>query len=114
MNPLAIIRGLFRHILFHRELYLFPLVAVGLIVAALSGIPLLTGRAVIDDPAAIVGWLYNFAGIVLLSILVGQVQTHLFGYRSQTAGGPTNRFDDIYDACVSAFLFLLFAWLLWH
>lgn len=115
-------RSLFRHILYHREIYLYPLLAIALTVGAIAGVPLLTGRSVIDDPAAIVGWLYNFCGIVLVALLVGQVQTHLFGYRSDLdsdhlAGVPTPPppfRDDIFDACVTAFLFLLFAWLLWH
>jgi len=105
-------KKLIDYITYNREVYLFPVVAVSLLLAGLAGVPLLTGRAVIDDPGAIVGWVYNFCGITLLSVLVGQVQQHFFGYR---ATGPEAPFrDDVFDACVTAFLFLLFGWLLWH
>ncbi|HEX8310657.1 MAG TPA: hypothetical protein VF614_05020 [Chthoniobacteraceae bacterium] len=118
--------SLLTHILRHREVYLFPLLAALLVLALLITVPLLTGRAVIDDPGAIVGWAYNFAGIVILSIGVGQVQEHLFGFRSDvrheldvdqiphiTATPPPFR-DDVFDACVTCFLFVFFGWLLWH
>jgi|GEM_PF-3328861 len=105
-------KRLIRHLLFNREVYLFPAAAVVLLLAALVGVPLLTGRTVIDDPGAIVGWVYNFCGITLLALLVGQVQQHLFGYRALEPGSDIR--DDIFDACVTAYLFSLFAWLLWH
>ncbi|HEX8312962.1 MAG TPA: hypothetical protein VF614_16680 [Chthoniobacteraceae bacterium] len=119
-------RKLLRHILRHREVYLGPLLAALLVLALLAGVPLLTGRAVLDDPGAIVGYAYNFAGAVILSLLVGQVQEHLFGFRSDvrheldadqipfiTATPPPFR-DDVFDACVTFALYGFFGWLLWH
>jgi len=114
MNTL---RKFLSHLLRNRELYLFPLVGIAALVAALNGVSLLTGRAVIDDPGAIVGYLYNALGVLVLVALVGATQEHLFGFRVRNDERATmipRLLDDIFDSCVSAFLFLLFAALLWH
>jgi hypothetical protein len=106
-----------RHLLRNRELYAWPLAGIAVLVASLHGVTLLTGRAVIDDPGAIIGFLYNALGILVLVILVGATQEHLFGFRVRNSERATmipRLRNDIYDSCVSAFLFILFAWLLWH
>lgn len=99
--------GVAAHLSYFREIYGWLPLAIGLIVGALTGIPLLTGRAVLDDPGAIAGWLYNFAGVVLVFILVGFAKPHLFDdLDTRQPGLPFNRI--LLDSCETVFL-LLFA-----
>jgi hypothetical protein len=116
----AALRRIARHLGFWREIYIFPLLGAGLIFGVVQLLPLLTGRAVIDDPGAIAGWAYNFGGALLVIALAGIAQTHLIGYRGDYGDdnlsgvySPKPRLaDDIFDACTTAFLLLLFSWLL--
>jgi hypothetical protein len=102
------------HLRRHRELYLFPALALFLIWAAILFVERLTGRAVIDDPGVIIGYLYNYTGAVLLCALVGQVQSHLFGFRAQNSARATQQppiKDDLYDACITLMLLAGFGYL---
>lgn len=102
------------HLRRHREIYLFPFIAITLLWLAIAFVGYLTGRAVIDDPGVIVAYLYNFVGAILLCALVGQVQSHLFGFRAQNSKRadqqPPFR-DDLYDACITFILLAGFGYL---
>lgn len=111
-------KRIFKHVLRHRELYLFVPLSIGMCLMAIAGVTSLTGRAVVDDPGAIVGWLYSFIKAILIIVLTGQTQEHLFGFRSdrKTLAASENQplHDDIYDACVTSGLLIFFAYLLQH
>lgn len=77
------LRPIFAHILARPALFFFPVYAVGMIVAAILGIPLLTGRRVQDSPEAITGGIYNFALIMLAALAVERIQRGLIGYKNQ-------------------------------
>lgn len=97
----------------HREFF-WPILGIAATVAAIFGVHHLTGRPVIDDPGAIVGQLYTFIGILLATLAAGQVQGHLFGYRSEltAAGGKPPLRDDIFDAAITLLLLWGFCTLL--
>lgn len=97
---------------FHREVWAWPLGIVLLCLAAIHFVVHLTGRAVIDDPGAIVGWLFNAIKIVLALVLTGQAQQHLFGYRSN--GENPSLSDDLHDSTVCFALLSLFLFVLSH
>ena len=101
---------LLRHLAVHRELYLYPIIGLLFTWAGIVYVNSITGRAVIDDPGAIVGWLYNLMGCLLLVLIVGQTQHHLFGFRSEKANSTFR--DDLFDSCVTFLLFGLFSFLL--
>jgi len=105
------IRKFLAHILYHRESYLIPAGVLVLLVLAARWVAHITGRAVVDDPGVIVGYLLNGVGIALVLLLTGITQEHFFGYRSKgrDPNQPTPLADDIYDACITTFLLSFFA-----
>ena len=88
------------HIYHHRGIYLFPLLTAALILAALVGLPLLTGRAVQDQPDAVIGFIYNLVGLNVVVIFVALAQPYLFGWNHPK---QFNRSDAL---CTLALLYL--------
>ncbi len=108
-------KRLLKHLSYHRELYLFLPLFVALCVGAILGVHALTGRAVTDDPAQVVGFLYNALGAVLVIVLTGLAQKHLIGFRSEsTIVGKPPLSDDLFDLCATITLLFFFAHYLWH
>lgn len=104
-----------KHLSYHREIYLFLPLFVLLCVGAIVGVNLLTGRPVMDDPTAVVGFLYNALGAVVVVILTGLTQKHLIGFRGErTDGGAASLGDDLFDLCATLALLFFFAHYLWH
>jgi hypothetical protein len=108
-------KWLTKHLSYHRELYVFlPLFAL-LCFLAILAVNLLTGRAVTDDPTAVVGFIYNALGLVVAVILTGLTQKHLIGFRSEnTPNGAAPLRDDVFDLCTTLALLFFFAHYLWH
>jgi hypothetical protein len=109
---MQLLRRIKAHLAYWVETYVWVPWLWLLMVLALHLVHGLTGRPVIDDPGAIVGWCYNAIAAAMVMMLTGMCQHHLFGYRSTTQ--PSRLRDDIYDACVTVFLLCFFGWLLWH
>lgn len=105
-----LLRKFLAHASYHREIYIIPGSLVLLLVIAARWVAYITGRAVVDDPGVIVGYLLNGAGIVLVLIFTGITQEHFFGYRSKgrEPGQPVPLLDDLYDACITLFLLSFF------
>ena len=98
------------HVSHFRTVYIYPLLGIGLLLAAIHGVFHLTGRAVIDDPGVLAASALLFLRAILLVALVDLTQTILFGYRANRAG--TSKFDDVFDALVSIFLLVGGYWIL--
>lgn len=104
-------KKLFPHLSRHREFYLLLPAKALLLFLVIVGVNHLTGRAVIDDPGAIVGYLYTFTPLVVLIGLVGFVQDHLIGFRGDKQGATVD--DDVFDACVFFALLGSFTFVVW-
>jgi len=101
----------FKSLLRHREWLLLPLF-IGVMALLAQVVWWISGRAPTDDPGEIVGACYRAARLAMAVALTGYVQDHHFGYRS--LGDSPRLRDDVYDACVTYGLLLLFVWALWH
>ncbi|HWL53879.1 MAG TPA: hypothetical protein VNQ90_15675 [Chthoniobacteraceae bacterium] len=94
-----------QYVLYWREIYVFiPLAVASLwwhqwIYASLMG-----GRSSVDPPTDLINISRSLYFIFLMGAIVGLFQKHLFGYRSK--GGAPRLRDDIYDTCVTIFLFV--------
>lgn len=66
------------HIKYFKEYYVWPIVSAALVMVSIYGAMHLTGRAVIDDPGAIVGYMYNFVGLMAAAIFTVSIDNHLF------------------------------------
>jgi hypothetical protein len=114
----------------HRELYLWVPLALALLVGAIHFVQGLSGRAVVDDPGAIVGWLYNAIAAVLVVTLAGQTKPHLFDDIDTSEllnrfFSPESAFKGpaaallilgriLIDSCETVFLLCFFAWLVFR
>lgn len=107
-----IIKTIVDHVKYWGELYFFAPISIALVYLSILGVNFVTGRQVLEDPASIVGWLYNLCGCVIVMVATGFAQNKLYGYRSKVAGAKLS--DDIYDGLVTSFLLLLFSYLVWH
>jgi len=102
-----------RFLVRYREWILMPL--FGLVMwGMIHLVHRLTGRPPTDDPGELVGACYRAIRLAMVIALVGYVQDHHFGYRSERGGTFGRLRDDLYDAGVTFALLALFAWLLWH
>lgn len=62
------------HLKRFREIYLFPLVGIFALYWSIRLVNHLTGRAVVDDPGAIIGGLYNAILVLVALAITGAVQ----------------------------------------
>lgn len=108
----------FKHLQRWREFYFVPFLTIALCVAALHLVRYLTGRPSVDDPGVIVAFCYNGIGIGMVLLFTGLSQDMFFGFRAerppqnQSPAAPhfTVPFrDDVFDACVTAFLLILWS-----
>lgn len=105
--------ALLTHLLYYREFYVgVPVSIVGCFLA-IYGVRSLTGRAVIDDPGVIVGWLYNCVKAILIVVLTGFSVSHLF-CDINTADMKFPWWRILIDSAETMFLLLLFTWILSH
>ena len=96
-----------KHIQYWAENYvLLPIVLLALVSAAFL-VNRLTGRENVEDIGAIVGSLIEGVRIGVVICLAAAAQHILYGYRGDCYGPPLK--DDIFDACVTSFLLLLFS-----
>jgi hypothetical protein len=100
-----------QHIACWRENYVLLPLAISLLYGAIHGVHRLTGRAIVDDPGAIVGMLYNFIGLVFAVMLAGFVKPLLFDDIDTREPGTTLG-RAILDSCETFALLLVFVWFL--
>lgn len=105
------IAKILQHVRYWGETYIAGPIVIGLLVLSAWFVGLLTGREVVENPGAIVGTLIDAVRIVIVCMMAGIAQHFLYGYRSTLRPHPQLS-DDIYDACVTSFLLLLFSVLL--
>lgn len=108
-SPAQIFRSVLSHVLWWGETYVALPVVLGMLLAGVWLVNVLTGRAPLEDAGAVVGWLLNAVGVCVVVSLAGLVQYFLFGYRARHDAGVPPLKDDIHDSCVTCFLLLLFA-----
>ncbi|MEO8205315.1 MAG: hypothetical protein ABI615_03985 [Chthoniobacterales bacterium] len=99
------LKDLYDYLNYWGESYFMLPVMVLLLIGGVFLIYFCTGRSSLEDVGAIAGWFLQAIGICIAASLVGMTQRFLFGYRSK-AGCPMA--DDIYDACITFALLLLF------
>ncbi len=104
---MKLLRALWTHVRYWGELYIAGPIVIGLLWLSIVWVNYFTHREVQDDVGAIVGWLLNAIGVVVVVMLAGLTQHFLYGYRSKTQ--PPALADDIFDACVTSFLLLLWS-----
>ena len=68
----------------------------------------ITGYSSTNDVDSIIGWIINALGAVIVICLTGFTQYFMYGYRNLN-GSITKLSDDIFDACVTSFLLVLFS-----
>lgn len=71
------LRRIWAHMKQYRETYLFPFIGIGILYISIRLVNRLTGRAVVDDPGAIIGGLYNAVLIQFAIMIVGSIQGFL-------------------------------------
>ncbi len=93
-----------QYVLYWREIYVFvPLAVASLWWHQWIYTSLMGGRSSVDPPTDLINISRTLYFIFLMAAVVGLFQKHLFGYRSK--GDHPQLKDDIYDACVTVFLF---------
>lgn len=69
--------SIWKHLKRTRDVYLFPVVGVFVLYLGIRLVNHLTGRAVVDDPGAIIAMLYNAMGVLMAVAIVGSLQGFL-------------------------------------
>lgn len=101
----------FKHLNYYKENYFYIPGALILCVLAIHFVSYLTGRAVVDDPSAIVGWIYNFIKAILIVSLTGLTKPHLFD-DIDTTKENVSIWRVLVDSGETIFLLVFFGYLL--
>jgi hypothetical protein len=102
-----LIKTVWNHVCFWSENYIIIPLYLLAIVSSACLFKLATGYSSTEDIGAIVGWLTQSLGVVLVMSLTGFCQYLLYGYRNKDNKGPLS--GDIHDSCVTSFLLVLFS-----